>query len=1130
VKSQSSVERLLHRLARKRWLRSTVSAWAAAVPGAVAVLTLASAVEALLWLTPGDRIFLSVAAALLSLGPLLAALAVTLTPLWSPSRYAPETLAHELMQRDPEAGDQLLVALQLRARLREGMSEQLRDAALERTDRYAETLDPSRWSATPLHGTLYRGAALTTALLAFILLLGGSALFPAAVRLSHPGTAYIRPNAPSLTMLLADTVLVTEGDSLTLLARRLNLGGREIRFRIDDGTGQIRSLAATADSTDSSVVRATLASLRRSFVVSARSGRTTSDTSRVLVIHRPRIAHLAITVSPPAYTGLAATKLPSGVGDISALPGSIVSLRLEASRSLARASMTVQDTKRNVRTRDLTVSGERASGSFRVRSDGEWWISLVASDGTSGEEPLKWNVRLIEDGDPSVTLLLPEPDALIPENLTVPLAVDATDDYGISRMGLRWKIESAVLAGDTTENERLFDTVELQPATPAPGRAEVRTGWSLANLLLLPTDEIHYFVEVWDNDAARGPKRARSETRRLLFPSVEELFTRSDTEQQNAEEELARTTEKARELEQKLRETLQRLRSNPDELTWEQAQALQQSLDQQQKTLQQLEQVKQAIQQLEQLAEQHGTLSPELIDKFRKVQELLAEVATPEMRQAMQQLQDALQEIDGERVRDALEKLMKNQEAMRQGLERSLEVLQRLRAERRLDELATAAEHLAQRQRDLAEQTTHADDRDAARLAREQQLVRQESDALRKRIQETAADSLIAGAEASDSLAAIQQQMEQSGLSGKQEQSRLALAAGDPQGATKPADSSASDLDQAAQRLRALHQQQVAEGKADVMRRMNRLFDGMLTVSRLQEEVRTQSKSLGIASPRYRSLAADQRSLADAVELLRGDVEELRKRTFFISSTLDAQLELSREAMERAIQRYTDRSPTEATGEQDRAMTMLHRALLSLSRSQQDAQQGSSGTGYDEMMQQLAAMAKMQQQLNNGSGDMSMPVPGGAGPNLLAELAARQRALADQMRNLQRQQRGQGAREILGNLEGVAGAMESVAKDLEDKNVTERTRRLQRRILQRLLDSQRSLQQRDKSRERVSRTAEDIPHSAPGELGDTSPGELEQRLARALQDDWDPSWREVIRAYFRALQRDRAAAPPRGSN
>jgi uncharacterized protein YoxC len=1128
VKFQTSTEHLLQRLARKRWLRSTLSVWAAAISGSLAVFMLASVVEALFWLAPGDRFILVVTAAVLAAGPLLAALVATLSPVWSPARYAPEAVARELLSRDPEVGDRLLVAVQLRKELRAGSSRVLRDAALEMTDRFAETLDPGRWSAIPLHSTLFRGALVTSIVVVLSLLAGGSALFPAANRLTHPSTVYNRPNAPSVTLLMPDTVRVTEGDTLVVTARRLNLGGREVRFRIDDGTGQIRSTAATADSVDSSLVSVILASLRRSLSVSARCGRTSSDTSHVLVIHRPRIARLAVTVRPPAYTGLGPNKLPTGVGDITVLPGSGVSVRLEASRPLAHAEMSVREMKGGARTTDLTVSGERASGFFQVRNSGEWWISLTAADGTSGEEPLKWSIHLIEDGAPSISLLLPEPDALIPENLTVPLAVDATDDYGISKISLRWKIQSAVLVEDSTEDERLFEETVLQPATPAQGRAEVRTRWSLNALFLLPTDEIHYFVEAWDNDAARGPKRARSETRHLLFPSVEQLLTRSDADQERAESELTEATEKARQLEQQLRETLQRLRSNPDELTWEQTQSLQQSLEQQQKTIEQLDQVKEAIQQLQQLAEQHGTLSKDLIDKFRQVQELLDEVGTPEMRESMKQLQDALEQVDGERVRNALEKLLKNQEEMRQGLERSLEVLQRLRAERRLDELATAAESLAKRQRDLAEQTKNASNRDVLRMAREQELVRKETDALQSRIQETASDSTTVGAEASDSLASIQQEMDQSGLSENQEQSRQSLAAGDVQHASKPATTSAQQLERTAQQLRELQQQQVAEGKEDVMARMNRLFDGMLAVSRLQEELREQSRSLGTASPRYRPLAADQRSLSDAVEQLRSEVETLRRRTFFISSTLDAQLELSREAMDRAIQRYTDRNPGEVTGEQDRVMTMLHRALLSLSRSQQDAQQASSGTGYDEMMQRLADMAKMQQQINNGSGEM--PMPGGASPSLLAELAARQRALADQMRSLERQQQGTGAREILGNLEGMAGAMEEVAKDLEDKNVTERTRRLQRRILQRLLDSQRSLQQQDKSRERVSRTAEDLPHSAPGELGDTGPGELEQRLARAMQDDWDPAWREIIRAYFRALQRDQASTAPQGSN
>jgi hypothetical protein len=109
--------------------------------------------------------------------------------------------------------------------------------------------------------------------------------------------------------------------------------------------------------------------------------------------------------------------------------------------------------------------------------------------------------------------------------------------------------------------------------------------------------------------------------------------------------------------------------------------------------------------------------------------------------------------------------------------------------------------------------------------------------------------------------------------------------------------------------------------------------------------------------------------------------------------------------------------------------------------------------------------------------------------------------------------------------------MEEVAKDLEEQNVTERTRRLQHRIVQRLLDSQRSLQQRERSRRRTGRVAEGIePPSDPGEALPRGENPLRARMLRALEGDYARPWKPVIRDYFRALEKERQRSPAAGSD
>ena len=76
-----------------------------------------------------------------------------------------------------------------------------------------------------------------------------------------------------------------------------------------------------------------------------------------------------------------------------------------------------------------------------------------------------------------------------------------------------------------------------------------------------------------------------------------------------------------------------------------------------------------------------------------------------------------------------------------------------------------------------------------------------------------------------------------------------------------------------------------------------------------------------------------------------------------------------------------------------------------------------------------------------------------------------------------------------------------------------------------MLDSQRSLQERERSKQRQGEVAEDIRRITPGDLPIETEDQLRARLLEALEGDYARAWRETIRQYYRALERDRQNAP-----
>ncbi len=1084
--------------------------------------------EAVAWFDPSTRVPL-VNASVWVLGILAAGLVgYIVRHLVRVTHPDDETLAQVVWDKDDDIRDRVLDALDLARRPDPYSSEALRTAAISQSDKLAENLDPAPFvNRLPLIRAT-RVAMTVLGVLIVTFAIGRGALIDSTNRLLHSSQRFIKPGTVFLTMDAPDSLRIIQGDTLQIATDAQHTRPRFVDLILDEGTGTEQILRMSPDSSDTMRFIAEISGLKRDVTMWARSNnKSSSDSVMVHVTRRPRIARLNVSVQPPAYTGLDPVNLPEGVGDLTALPGSRVSVTMNASRSLSEARLILQrDNRAATDTLTLELAGRMATGSFRLRSSGHWWLDFTASDNVSSSDPLVWTLGTAEDLKPRVQIHSPDDGALIPDALVVPLAVSADDDYGISRMRLRFRVHSTMFEADSVSEDEYY-VYDLPMEQVGPGQAIVAMRWSLANLPLLPTDEVHYFVEVWDNDTWSGPKRVRSELRRLVFPSVEELYAMTDEQESDIGEEMAKAYEQAEKTRQELEETLTQLRSNPEQMSWDETRALQQTLDDQEQTLQQMQKVAESLEQMQQQASEQNLMSQELLEKYERLQELLEEVSTPEMAAAMEKMREAMENLDGEQMREALEELMQNQDKLLEDLDRNLAILEQLKMERQLEELAQRAEDLTERQQELSEKLDTAAPQEMERLAQEQERIQKQAENLAEEIDETSEELAEMNEETADSLGQISEEMQSESFQAPMEMSQQSMEQGQRQQAKQNSQQAQQNMQQMAQRLRNQQQAMVAQNQQELGEEMSRLFDSILIISRQQEQLRDRSSTLGVASPRYRELAADQEGLINGMGAVDRQVEALMRKSFFIGATVAGEVSRARSFMVNAIQRYTERTPQEVTGAQTQVLAHLHRSLRNLNRSQQQMQSSGSGTGYQEMMQQLQEMAQQQQQLNQQSGGQQpMPMPGGGSPGQgspgnsgMAQLAAQQAALAQQMRQMEGNSRSM--EEILGSLDGMGDDMQEVADDLRDQNITERTRLLQRRILQRLLDSQRSLQERQLSKQRQGQVADDIRRISPGDLPIETEDQLRQRLLKALESDYARVWRETIRQYYRALEQDR---------
>ena len=99
--------------------------------------------------------------------------------------------------------------------------------------------------------------------------------------------------------------------------------------------------------------------------------------------------------------------------------------------------------------------------------------------------------------------------------------------------------------------------------------------------------------------------------------------------------------------------------------------------------------------------------------------------------------------------------------------------------------------------------------------------------------------------------------------------------------------------------------------------------------------------------------------------------------------------------------------------------------------------------------------------------------------------------------------------------------MEEVIKDFKNRRINERTIERQEKILSRMLDSQKSMTQRDLSKKRKSTEAEEFlyvgPNGLPLDYGERKLI-LMEAMEQALQEGYSQDYNKMIRNYFQSLQ------------
>ena len=1070
-----------------------------------------------------------------------------------------QTMARTVGRVVPQIGDRLVNLLDLSEGRHSKAPDELVDQAVRMLGREIEPVSFEHVADFSKAKRTARIAAIPVGLLLSFLVAAPGTFIQASARILAPGVHVDRP-APFQLHVRPGSVEIARGEALTV---EIRASGREYPEAIqlatnDVGEDHVDLVRLTPDSTGA--FQHTLTNVRRSFRYRAKAKPVVSAWYEVAVVEYPLVRNVQVILHPPAYSRLPMQRLEPGAGDVTGLPGTRAELDLTLGGSEITLGSILFDDGSTI---PIEIDGNRGSGRFTLSREGSYRLVLESDRGLRNRDPIEYAIRLVEDASPSIAWVYPGPDAVLSERLEPVLETHVRDDFGFHDMHLLYRLAESRFS-DTSET---FEAIEIPIDDPEQLEQHVTYPWSIGESTSLdpvPGDVIEYFVRVRDNDAFAGFKASETPVQRFRLSSLAEHYESLHREQETTEAWIEGMLEEAESLDEQFRELRDELRRK-QEADWEDQRQIDQIEQRQDRLEQQVDQLAEQVETMNRSADRNQLLSEETMETYRQMQQVIEEIDSPELRDALQQLRDALENMDLAQMQEAIEDFEFNEARYRERLERTLDLFKHIRAQQILEEAARRAEELARQQEEMAEKTAELAKReeeadpdahlaptendeeseesaeggsdgepppnqdqpegssptDSERLARQQEISSEAMKQLEELMREAQEriEAMKNGPERD--MRNLNESVRQWNIPQEMMQNANQLRSGQLQDAQSGQQQMMQQLRQMQSRLSGMQQ-----GMQGMQAEMNRaslrmILAQVLTLSRNQESLRKLVEAHVSDAP---SLREDLRRQAELSEGLATVIDSLRS----LGKTLPA---LSREAqrlsgqslreMDRAMDAMTDRAVGEAAGYQTASMMNLNELALLLSGLLDRMMQPSGQGGMQQLIQQMQQMAQQQMQLNQQMQQLLNDLHGNRiGANMeqrLQQMAAQQQSIKEQLDALKRNPEARGT--LLGDLDKIAEEMEETIRDLRERQVEPEMIERQQRILQRLLDAQRSMNQREREQRREAHEAEDVlRESPPDPPAEETIEKLRRDLIRALESGYAPDFERLIQQYFELLQ------------
>lgn len=847
-----------------------------------------------------------------------------------------------------------------------------------------------------------------------------------------------------------------------------------------------------------------------------------SEEFQIKVIDRPVIRSLDVKVISPEYANIPTIEQKDN-GNVSALVGSSVEISLLSNKELKSAHIEFEDSTKT----DLNIQSNLVKGSFKIRKDNSYIIVLNDLGDNKNLQPVRYYIKALYDSNPAIELIYPKQDLSLANDSRVPIEVKVNDDYGFSNLILNYRLTSSKyepaqekytsieIAIDKKIKEQIVDHI-----------------WNLTKLNPAVNDVYSFYLEIFDNDNVSGPKSAKTQTINVRVPSLDEILAKADDTQEVAQDDMEQTLKEAEELKKELEKIDKDLKKDKQELTWEEKEKVEQALDKFEKLQEKMGSVSENLKQMQNELQQNQLLSEETLQKYMELQKLMDEMTSDEMKKAMQQMQDMLQKMNRNQTQDAMNNMKMDEEKFKKSIERTMNLLKRIQIEQKMDEMIKRTENLEQKQNELNEETKKSDMSDqkqSEQLSEKQNDMSKELDKLEKKMEELAKQMSELKDMPNEEMEKLQEELEKQKNEELSEEASKDLKQNQKQKAQKNQQQLSKNMQQMKSSMQQMQEQMQQENQMQTFTDMMRIIDNILSLSKQQEELKNKLQNVDRNSSQFEQNVQKQNEIKKNLNRLLEQMSELSQKSFAITPEMGKALGNANQKMNQSMESMQNRNGSMATLSQGDAMMHLNEAANMMKSSLESMMQGGSGSGgMMSLMQQLQKMSGQQMDLNNMTQMLQQMQQGQLSPQQQGEmqrLAQQQQLIQKSLEQLNKEAKQSGeSKKIPADLENIVNQMKEVVSDMNTEKLNDELIQKQEKILSKLLDAQKSINERDFEKERKSESGTNYTRNSPAELNlknQQGKEKLKEELNRAVQEGYNKDYEDLIKKYYEALQKER---------